>query len=263
MNFLYRFIADRDLARSNAPALLGLILPFIVLFGQEAGLIAGRFVLVFAVIFGWQMAFRRLRGQHFGPEGLVSALLFAMLTPPDAPYWQLVLGASFGIVLGELIFGGRGRNIVHPVVVGLAFLMFSFTGEPYKPGPEFPVWTLAPALLLLLISGQMAWRMLVPALVVLAGVHFSGGSDIVALLASGGIVMAFLFLAADPVTSAATNAGRIVQGALTALLAVLFMQAGAPFGAMVFAILVMSIFSPLIDQCVIMFHVRLREKRHG
>lgn len=263
MQPIYRIIAARSVARSNVPALLGLLAPLVVLFGMESGLIVGRLVLLAAVIVGWQIAFLRLRGQPFGPEGLVSALLIAMLTPATAPYWQLVLGASFGVVLGELVFGGRGRNIVHPAVAALAFLMFSFTGEGYRTGPELPVWTLAPALLLLVLSGQAAWRVLLPAVALVAGLHVFGAFDGLAMLSSGAIVMAFLYLAADPVASPATNSGRLVHGVLTAGLAVLFAQAGEAFGATVFAILVMSVFAPLIDQCVIMAHVRLRERRHG
>lgn len=260
---LYRMIAGRSVARSNVPALLGLVVPLAAVFGLEAGLVAGRLALLFAVILGWQAAFLRLRGQPFGPEGLVCALLLAILTPADAPYWQLVLGASFGFVLGELVFGGRGRNIVHPAIAALAFLMFSFTGEGYRAGPELPVWTLAPALAVLLLSGQASWRVLVPAVAVLGICHVLGAADALALLSSGAILAAFLFLAADPVASPSTNAGRIVHGALTAALAVLFTQAGEAFGATVFSILVMSIFAPLIDQCAIMLHARARERRHG
>lgn len=259
---IHRTIGSRAVARSNAPALLGLTLPFAVVLGLEAGLVAGRFALLFLVILGWQMAFRKLRGQPFGPEGLVSAVLLALLTPAEAPYWQLAVGASFGIVLGELVFGGRGRNIVHPVVAALAFLMFSF-GDQYRADPEIPVWTLAPALVLLVLSGQVAWRILVSATaVILLAAWGAGMNEAWALLSSGAIAAALVYLAADPVASAETNTGRIVYGALTGLLAVLFAQAGPIFGASVFAILVASIFAPLIDQCVIMVHVRLRGRRH-
>lgn len=257
-------IGRRRLARSSTPALLGLLLPLVALLWLEAGLVAGRLALLFLVILGWQMAFRRLRREGFGPEGLVSAVLLALLTPADAPVWQLVLGASFGIVLGELVFGGRGRSFVHPVVVALAFLMFSFTGESYRASPQIPLWTLAPALAFLLLSGQAAWRVLAPAAAVILLVAWGLGlQEPWTLLTNGPIAVALLFLAADPVASASTNAGRIVYGALVGLLAVLFSLAGDAFGATVFAILLASILAPLIDQCTIMAHFRLKERRHG
>lgn len=78
-NRLYGLIGRRAVARSNVPALLGLALPLVTLFGLEAGLVAGRLALVVLVVLGWQLLFRRLRGQAFGAEGLVSALLLALL----------------------------------------------------------------------------------------------------------------------------------------------------------------------------------------
>lgn len=261
---MYGLIGSRRVARSNVPALLGVVLPLVMLLWLEAGLVLGRLALILLVVLGWQWAFRRLRGQEFGPEGLVGAALLALMTPPDAPYWQLVLATSFGVVLAELAFGGRGRNFVHPVVAALAFLMFSFTGEGYRAGPQIPLWTLAPALIFLVLSGQAALRILLPAAAGLALVSWgvAGGAPH-AMLLDGAIVMAILFLAADPVASAATNPGRFAYGALVGVLAALFTLAGDAFGATIFAILVASIFAPLIDQCVIMAHVRLRERRHG
>lgn len=250
-------------ARSSRPALAGLVVPLAVVFTQESGLVAGRLVLLLLVITGWQLAFRRLRGQAFGGEGLVSAILLALLTPPDAPLWQQVFAASFGIVIGELVFGGRGRNFLHPVVVALTFLMFSFTGEGYRAGPQIPVWTLAPALVLLLASGQAMWRVVAG---LLAGLLLAGWAMGLAQpwlpLASGAVCVALLFLAADPVASAATNAGRLAFGLLAGVLATVFGQAGEAFGGTVFAILLASIFAPLIDHCVIAIHIRLRERRH-
>ncbi|NKX15768.1 hypothetical protein HGG75_04780 [Ochrobactrum pseudogrignonense] len=43
----------------------------------------------------------------------------------------------------------------------------------------------------------------------------------------------------------------------------LFSQAGSTFGAAIFAILMSSIFAPLIDYVVVAIHVRRRARRHG
>ncbi len=83
------------------------------------------------------------------------------------------------------------------------------------------------------------------------------------LLLSGAICCAILFLAADPVCSAATNPGRWAQGILTGLLIGLFSQSGSVFGAAVFAILMSSIFAPLIDYVVVALHVKRRAKHYG
>jgi Na+-transporting NADH:ubiquinone oxidoreductase subunit B len=56
----------------------------------------------------------------------VTPLLFSLLMPPTIPLWQAALGVSVGTVLGKEIFGGFGMNILHPVLVGYAFLFFAY-----------------------------------------------------------------------------------------------------------------------------------------
>lgn len=260
----FRWIGSARMARSNLPAVLGLLLPFAALAGQESSLLATRFVVFLLVSICWQAAFRQWRGLKSGSEGLINALLLALLTPSGVPYWQLVIGASFGIVMGELVFGGRGRSFVHPVVVALGFLMFSFPGEAYRTGPQLPLWTLAPAAILLCLSGQATWRVLVSAAIGILLLSWGiGADDPFAILLDGKIWLSLLFLASDPVASASTNTGRLIYGALIGVLAVLFSLDGGAFGGIVPAILVSSIFAPLIDQCVILLSVWRRERRHG
>ena len=41
------------------------------------------------------------------------------------PYWTIVLGAFFAIIVVKMLFGGLGKNIVNPALAGRAF-MFSW-----------------------------------------------------------------------------------------------------------------------------------------
>jgi Na+-transporting NADH:ubiquinone oxidoreductase subunit B len=74
----------------------------------------------------WAWVFGRLRGRRLGEDVAVTALIFTLILPPGAPLWQVALGMSFGVVLGKEVFGGTGRNFVHPALVGLAFLYLAF-----------------------------------------------------------------------------------------------------------------------------------------
>ena len=38
------------------------------------------------------------------------------------PYWTIILGALFAIVIVKMLFGGLGKNIVNPALAGRAFL---------------------------------------------------------------------------------------------------------------------------------------------
>jgi Na+-transporting NADH:ubiquinone oxidoreductase subunit B len=60
---------------------------------------------------------------------LVTSLLFPLTLPPDIPLWQAALGISFGVVVGKEIFGGTGRNIFNPALMGRAFLFFAYPAQ--------------------------------------------------------------------------------------------------------------------------------------
>jgi Na+-transporting NADH:ubiquinone oxidoreductase subunit B len=250
--------------RSDLPVIAGLVLPMAVLTTAQGPELWLRFAFVLVITLGLQLLFARIRRQPFDLSGIVTAGIVGIAVPAGAPIYQLLLGIAFGVVIGEQVFGGRGRSFLHPAVVTLAFLTFSFTDQDYRTGPDLPAWTLLPALLLLLASGQAAWRILVAAAAVLLLTGLAqGNAEPWAPLFQGSIALTLLYLAADPVSSAATNPGRWIYGLLVGGLAVLFATVGPAFGAAVFAVLLASIFAPLIDRVVIIGHAFWREKRRG
>ena len=58
-------------------------------------------------------------------SAVVTGVLLAFVCPVTIPYWTIILGAAFAILLVKLLFGGLGRNIVNPALAGRAF-MFSW-----------------------------------------------------------------------------------------------------------------------------------------
>jgi electron transport complex protein RnfD len=62
----------------------------------------------------------------------ISAVIFAMIIPSKLPIYAVVVGATFGIVVGKLLFGGLGSNIFNPAAVGRIFIALAlgdmFTG---------------------------------------------------------------------------------------------------------------------------------------
>lgn len=77
----------------------------------------------------WEILFASLRKRTISEGFLVTSLLFALILPPDIPWWQVILGISFGVVIGKEIFGGVGMNVLNPALVGRCFLFFSYPGE--------------------------------------------------------------------------------------------------------------------------------------
>lgn len=57
---------------------------------------------------------------------LVSCALFTLTLPPSIPFWVAAVGIAFGIVFGKCVFGGFGRNIFNPALVGRCLIYVSF-----------------------------------------------------------------------------------------------------------------------------------------
>ncbi|MCE1116540.1 MULTISPECIES: RnfABCDGE type electron transport complex subunit D [Pseudomonas] len=59
-------------------------------------------------------------------SALVSAVLLAVALPSQAPWWLPVAATTVAIGLGKQAFGGVGRNLFNPAMIGYAFALLSF-----------------------------------------------------------------------------------------------------------------------------------------
>lgn len=57
---------------------------------------------------------------------LVSGVLFGLSLPPFVPMWIAAVGMVFGVVFGKQVFGGFGRNVFNPAIVGRCFVYVCF-----------------------------------------------------------------------------------------------------------------------------------------
>lgn len=57
---------------------------------------------------------------------LVTALLLAVSIPPLAPWWVIVIGVAFSIVVVKHLYGGVGQNLFNPAMAGYVVLLISF-----------------------------------------------------------------------------------------------------------------------------------------
>jgi Na+-transporting NADH:ubiquinone oxidoreductase subunit B len=98
-------------------------------------------ILLVALVTGalWEALFAQKRGRPVD-EGLLSiAWLFALILPATVPLYQVAIGMTFAMVVGKAIFGGTGRYLVSPPLLGMAFLIFSYSSIIYAPGAWIPV----------------------------------------------------------------------------------------------------------------------------
>lgn len=59
-------------------------------------------------------------------SALVTAWLIALTFPPLAPWWLLVTGTVFAIVVAKHLYGGLGQNPFNPAMVAFAICIVSF-----------------------------------------------------------------------------------------------------------------------------------------
>ena len=59
-------------------------------------------------------------------SALITGVLLALTLPPSIPLWMAFLGGVVAIALGKVIWGGLGKNLFNPALVGRAFLQAAF-----------------------------------------------------------------------------------------------------------------------------------------
>ena len=111
----------RDVLIALAPALIGSV----VFFGPRALLVT----LVSAaacVAFEWLWCrLMKCDNKTYDLSAVVTGVLLAFVCPPTIPYWMIIMGDLFAIILVKMLFGGIGKNFVNPALAGRAF-MFSW-----------------------------------------------------------------------------------------------------------------------------------------
>lgn len=59
-------------------------------------------------------------------SAVLTALLLAVSIPPLAPWWIIVIGTMFSIIIVKQLYGGLGFNMFNPAMVGYVMLLISF-----------------------------------------------------------------------------------------------------------------------------------------
>ena len=85
-------------------------------------------VSIVACLF-WEWLYRKLlkKPQSIGDlSAVVTGMLLAFVCPPELPWWALIIGAFFSIVVVKQLYGGIGCNFLNPALAGRAFLLASY-----------------------------------------------------------------------------------------------------------------------------------------
>jgi len=256
-------------------------------------------------------------------SAVVTAVLLGLALPPLCPWWVVVTGSLFSILVAKQLFGGLGYNPFNPAMVGYVVLLISFpvqmttwatplallpeavshpdiieslkivftsampvdavTGatpldsfkhsqgltvdQIYQQNALFKQATFASVGwewvnvgflaggLIMLKSRLFTWHGPIAMLATLAlmsvvfwdsGSSQSPGSAIMHLF-SGASMMGAFFILTDPVSSAVSNRGRLIYGALIGFLVYIIRAWGNYPDAVAFAVLLANFSAPFID----------------
>jgi electron transport complex protein RnfD len=255
-------------------------------------------------------------------SAIVTAWLLALSLPSLAPWWLIVTGTLFAIVVAKHLYGGLGQNIFNPAMVGYAVLIVSFpvqmtqwagplelTSTPLTLaqsasvifGGDFPKATLDAVTMAtpldalrtgllqqhtvdeimvqpifghyggtgfewlaaaFLLGGLVLWALRIISwrvpLAFLAGIwltagflHFYDAGRFGAPwfhLFAPSVMLGAFFIATDPVSGATTPRGKLIFGFGAGFLTVVIRTWGGYPDGVAFAILLLNVCVPLIDQ---------------
>jgi Na+-transporting NADH:ubiquinone oxidoreductase subunit B/electron transport complex protein RnfD len=243
-----------------------------------------------------EVVFAIVRKGEIAEGFFVTGLIFPLVLPPTTPLWIVAVGVLFGVMFGKEVFGGTGRNIFNPALVGRIFVTVAFpvemTTQWRKPfvdaitaatpmslfktqheiasyvdllwgntagsiGETFHLGIIVGGIFLMLTKVSN-WRIPVSYLGTVALLSWLGSGlypEKVApplfQLLGGGLLFGAMFMATDPVTSPFTKAGKWVFGILCGLLTVLIRGFSGYVEGVMFSIVIMNAFVPLVDHIVL------------
>lgn len=107
-----------DVLIALMPALLGSV----YFFGLRA-LMVTMISVAGSVFFEWLWCLLMKKpNKIYDMSAMVTGVLIAFVCPVTIPYWCVLVGDFFAIIVVKQLFGGIGRNIVNPALAARAFL---------------------------------------------------------------------------------------------------------------------------------------------
>lgn len=73
-----------------------------------------------------EILFAKVRRKPLDFSILNTPLIFALIMPPTVPLWVVIIGSVFGTFFAKSLFGGLGKNVFNPALVGYIFVSISF-----------------------------------------------------------------------------------------------------------------------------------------
>ena len=273
-------------------ALLPICISGVVIFGLRAlAVIAISVVscLIFEFLFNL-IVYRKTEPERIWSvkdgSAVITGMLLACTLSPAIPFWQVILGAFFSMVVVKGFFGGLGQNIWNPALAGRAFLMVCFPStmgaawiNPATDAISSATILSKPELftsfrdlifgnqggcigetcslviltagLCLIVLRIIDWRIPLSFIGTVALASFLStfsGTEVLKSVLSGGLLLGAFFMATDYVTSPVTSWGRVLFGFGCGLITFLIRKFGGYPEGVMFSILFMNCIYPFLNK---------------
>lgn len=228
--------------------------------------------LLFSLLF-----FRRISNITDG-SAIVTGILLAFTIGAFTPLHVVAFGGAAAVIFGKLIFGGLGRNLFNPALVGREFMTIFFPAVMtsgsiwfnkesvnltkinifdnsllselfFKPSGavgEYSIFFLVIGGLYLLLRRRISWHIPFSMLVVFVAFLFVFAGHSISF-SLGGVLLGVIFMATDMPSSPSTNYGKCFYGAMIGVVAMLFILNDVRYEYMSYSILLMNGFAPSIN----------------
>ena len=226
----------------------------------------------------WQkLAHQTVRINDF--SAVVTGLLLGLCITPSAPWWMVMIGAFFAIIVVKQLFGGIGDNFLNPALTARAVLLASWPALMTTPCTPFDAVTSATPLMTgeastmqlllgdvpgaigetckvaillgfvyLLVTQTIRWEIPVFTVAAAALLSWALGLDPLTTVLSGGLLFGAVYMATDYVTSPLNRWAQIVYAIGIGVIVVIIRKFGAYPEGVTYAILLMNIAAPLLDR---------------
>ena len=114
----------RDVLIALAPALIGSV----YFFGPRALTVTLVSVLACFLFEKLWCKLMKQDDKTYDLSACVTGVLLAFVCPVTIPYWCILIGDFFAIVIVKQLYGGIGKNFVNPALAARAFMFSSTLG---------------------------------------------------------------------------------------------------------------------------------------
>lgn len=209
-------------------------------------------------------------------SAIITGILLSFTIAPFTPLYIVAFGGAMAVLFGKLLWGGMGRNIFNPALVGREFMAIFFPmvmtsrtiwydktavnmpelnliGDKffdqliYKASGaigEYSVLLLIAGGIFLLVRRRISWHIptaLLVAFTVLLLI-FSAFTPYSIQFSLGGLLLGAIFMATDMPSSASTKCGKLYYGAMIGVVAIICILNDVKYEYMSYSILLLNAF---------------------